>query len=176
MKENKILKWSLILSIVIVANLFFNYSLSLTLNAPNHDEFCPFEKTSQVIEDKEMCEKEDGIWNPAPKSEALMKDTPSGYCDLHSKCNNAYEEVQQGYEQKVFVALVVIGVLVLVGSFFAHANPVLSSALALTAVLDFLIASVRYWGYADELLKVGILFIALVVLIYLAIRKFKDKI
>lgn len=176
MKENIVLKWSLILSIVIVANLFFNYALSLALNSPNHDDFCPFEKTSQVIQDKGMCEKENGIWNPTPQSAEVMKTPAIGYCDLYSKCSNLYEEARKAYEQKVFVALVVIGVAMLIASFITHTNPVLTSAFALTALLDFIIASVRYWGYADEILKVVILFIALVVLIYLAIRKFKDKV
>lgn len=174
MKENKILKWALILSIVIVANLFFNYALSLTLNSPDHDEYCPFEKTSQVIETKEACQQADGIWNPVPSVEKNVK--PAGYCDLYSKCNNSYEEAAKVYEQKVFIALVVIGVVVLVASFFVGTNPVLGSAFALVAVLDFVIASIRYWQYSNELLKVGILFIALVALIYLAVRKFKNTI
>ncbi len=175
MKENKILKWSLILSIVIVANLFFNYALSLTLNSPNHDDFCPFEKTSQVVETKQACEQADGIWNPV-KSIDQKVIGPEGYCDLYSKCSNAYQEANKVYEQKVFIALVVIGVIILIASFFVKSNLVLGSAFALTAVLDFVIASMRYWGYADELLKVIILFIALATLIYLAIRKFKDRV
>lgn len=173
MKENQILKWALILSIVIIANLFFNYSLSLTLNSPDHDQFCPIEKTTKNLETKEMCEKEDGIWN---QNTTGLKTEPVGYCDLYTKCNLKYEEVNKVYEQKVFIALVVIGLIVLVASFFVNINPVLGSALALTAVLDFVIASIRYWSYSDELLKVGILLIALIALIYLVVKKFKDKI
>ncbi len=174
MTENKILKWALILSIIIIANLFFNYALSLSFNSPEYSEYCPFDKTSQVIQDKAQCEQADGIWNPG---QALEKNVlPVGYCDLTSKCSNAYQEAEKVYAQKVFIALVVIGVIVLIASFFMGSNPVLGSAFALTAVLDFIIASIRYWEYSDELLKVGILFIALVALIYLAIRKFKNSI
>lgn len=176
MKQNQILKWSLILSIAIVANLFFNYALSLTLNNPHYDEYCSLDKITQIVEDKETCDKEDGIWNQASKSEIGMKDAPVGYCDLNSKCNNRYEEKREVYEQKVFVALIVIGVAVLITSFALASTPVLASALALTAVLNFVIASMRYWGYADELLKVGILFIALITLNYVTIKKFKDKV
>lgn len=174
MTENKILKWSLILSIVIVANLFFNYSLSLTLNSPKHEEYCPFEKTSQVVETREQCDAADGIWNPAQLNNPEMKPI-GGYCDLYSKCSNAFEEANKVYEQKVFVALVVIGVLILIASLFLKSNSLLVSAFALTAVLNFIIATMRYWRYSDELLKVAILFIALIVLIYMAIRKFKDR-
>lgn len=172
MKQNKILKWSLILSIVIVANLFFNYSLSLVLNSPDREAFCPFEKTSQVIDNKEQCEQADGIWNPGQQVyEKTIQ--PIGYCDLYSKCENRYQEVNKLYEQKVFIALMIIGVVVLVSSFFIGSNIVLGSAFALTAVLDLIIASVRYWQYSDKILKVVILFIALASLVYLAVKKFK---
>ncbi len=175
MKENIILKWSLILAIVIVANLFFNYSLSLTLNSPDHEEFCPFEKTSQTIENKTQCEQSDGIWNSNQRIEE-QKNVPAGYCDLYLKCNNRYEDAAKIYEQKVFIALIIIGVVILIASFFVTSNMVLGSALALTAVLDLVVASIRYWRYSDELLKVGILFIALIALVYMTIRKFKDRI
>lgn len=172
MKENKILKWSLILSIVIVANLFFNYSLSLILNSPKNDEFCPFDKTSQVIENKKICEESEGIWYSGKTD--LEKE--AGTCDLYSKCNNRFEQASKIYEQKVFIALVIIGVIVLILSFFLKTNIVLTSALPLIAVLNFIVASMRYWVYSDEILKVTILFIALLTLIYLAIKKFKNTI
>jgi hypothetical protein len=174
MQENKILKWSLVLAIVIVANLFFNYSLSLIFNGPNYDEFCSFEKTSKVINDKATCESSDGIWNPNqfPKSPEFQLE---GYCDLNSKCNNAFQEATKVYEKKVFISLVIIGAVVLIASAFLVGNVVLGAALPLVAVLDLIIASIRYWQYSDELLKVCILFIALVALVYLAIKKFKEK-
>lgn len=177
MKQNNILKWSLILSIIIIANLFFNYSLSLVLNNPDHEEYCPFEKTSQVFENKQSCEEADGIWSSekiyAPTEPQMVE---RGYCDLYSKCNKVYEDANKVYEQKVFIALVVIGLVVLISSFFIKTSVVLSSALALTSVLNFIIASMRYWRYSDEVLKVSILFIALSTLIYLTIKKFKDSI
>ena len=170
MKENIILKWSLILSIIIVANLFFNFSLSLIFDAPKQEEFCPFEKTSQVIENKKDCESSNGIWNPGKGS----INEYAGYCDLSSKCYNSYEKAVKPYEGKVFIALVTIGVIILILSFFMKSNLVLGPAFALTAVLDFIVASIRYWMYSNELLKVIILFVALASLIYLAIKKFKN--
>ncbi len=172
--ENKILKWGLILSIVIVANLFFAYSLSLILNGPNHDEFCPFEKTSQIIEDKNTCEQQDGIWNPGEVIDQNQKIKSAGYCDLYSKCSHQFEEANKIYEKKVFIALIAIGVLVLISSLVFKNNAVLSVAIPIIAVLDFVIASIRYWRYSDELLKISILFLALVALIYFAVKKFKN--
>lgn len=173
--NTNITKWSLILSIVIVANLFFNYSISLVLNSPDQEVYCPFEKTSVVLQDEASCVASDGIWQPAPRPGTTSIEDKTGFCDLYSKCNNQYEEAAKLYEQKAFVALVVIGVVVLIASLFVKSNVVLGSALSLTAVLNFVIASMRYWRYSDDVLKVVILFIALATLIYLVVKKFKDK-
>ncbi len=178
MKQNLIIKWSLILAIVIIANLFFNYSLSLIFNGPDRDEFCPFEKTSQVIENKQACEAADGIWNPGQvivgAPEQTLKVAPAGYCDLYSKCENKFREASKTYEQKVFIGLIIIGAVVLIASAFLKVNTVLSSSFALTAVLDLIVASFRYWRYSQEWLKVSILFVALVILIYIVVKKFKE--
>jgi hypothetical protein len=175
MNQKSILKWSLIVSIVIIANLFFNYTLALVFNNPVYDEYCTFEKTSQIIETKEMCEQADGIWNPEINRKDIDMLVPAGYCDLYTKCNHLYEEASKIYEQKVFIALVVIGLLTLVVSFVIKNSTTLSSALALTAVLNFIVASIRYWRYSDEILKVVILFFALVTLVYIALKKFQDN-
>ncbi len=177
MKENIVLKWSLILSIVIVANLFFNYTLSLVFDAPTYEQYCySQEKPSMPIQDRAMCEQGGGRWEPAPRPGTTSYEDPSGFCDMFAKCQKSYEDANKAYEQKAFIALVVIGVVILAASLFVKSNLVLSSALSLTAVLDFIIASMGYWRYADELLKVVILFFALATLIYLVLKKFKDKI
>ena len=175
MNENKILKWAVILSIVIVANLFFNYALSLTLNSPEYNDYCSNELQDQRIRSEQQCIEKNGTWT-AYSNTVTETGAQDGQCDLYTKCGEEFREASEVYEQKVFIALVVIGVIVLAASFFVKATPVLSSALALTAVLDFVIASIRYWSYSDELLKVAILFVALVALIYLAVKKFTDKV
>jgi hypothetical protein len=155
MKENKILKWSLILSAVIVANLFFNYSLSYIFDAPEYSEFCdnnyyPYEKdaTPEKLESQRM---------------------------EMQKCNDDWQTAREDYSEKVFISLVSIGLVVLIASVLIKGNATVTSALALTAFLDFIIASMRYWQYSNELLKVGILFIALVIIFYIIVKKFKDS-
>ena len=48
-------------------------------------------------------------------------------------------------------------------------------ALSFAGVLSFIIASMRYWTSADDLIKVIILGIALAILIFIAFKKFKDN-
>ena len=169
--ENKILKWALIASIIIVANLFFNYGLSFVFNAPKYDEYCFVRETKQIAQEEQTCVQAGGEW-VFDQHVNLVDSNNSGYCDLYTVCNQKYQDANKSYEQKVFISLILIGVLVLISSFFIKTNFVLSSSFALAAVLDFIIASIRYWSYSDELLKVLMLFVALVLLVYIAVKKF----
>jgi hypothetical protein len=62
-KQSKVLKWSLIIGIVIVLNMFFNYALSLAYKRPLYENFCP--NTSQVItipDNQKACVDQGGQW------------------------------------------------------------------------------------------------------------------
>jgi hypothetical protein len=100
---------------------------------------------------------------------------PSGYCDIQFACNQNYQEAQKVYDRNIFIALVVLGVLcVVVGNFF-KGNMVVSYGLALGGVFSFIIASGRYWGSANDITRVIILAIALGLLFWVAIKKFKNQ-
>jgi len=175
--QSKVLKWSLIIGIVIVLNLFFNYVLSLAYKHPIYENFCP--NTAQVIdpiETKEQCVAVGGQWNgnvytaPMPVEKRL-----EGYCDPQFSCRNDYESAQKAYDRNVFITLVILGALCVAAGTFLKGNILISMALSLAGVLSFIIASMRYWGSADDLIKVVILAIALAILIWVAMKKFKDS-
>jgi hypothetical protein len=144
--QSKLLKWSLILGIVIVANLFINYSLSLVYSEPNYNDFCPQSYAA----------------TPADVAQETI-------------CSNNYTAAYDNYEAEVFGTLVAIGVILVILSFFTKANPVLGTALSLTGVLSLVIASFRYWSQAYGWVRVLILAVALAALIYVAIKKFSKK-
>lgn len=180
--QSRVLKWSLIIGIVIVLNLFFNYALSLAYKNPKYEAFCP--NTSQVVvipDNQKSCVDAGGQWtnnNNYIKSAPVDMRQPAqplGYCDQQFTCRNNYEAAQKVYDRNVFLTLVILGALcVAIGSFF-KGNAVVSVALSLAGVLSFVIASMRYWGSADDLIKVIILAIALAILIYVAVKKFKNN-
>ncbi len=173
--QSKILKWSVIIGIVIVLNMFFNYALSLVYKEPAYDVYCP--NTAQVVEanTKDLCVSKGGQWNQNT-AYAPQKMEASGYCDLQFTCRAEYDAARKNYDRNVFVTLVILGALcVLLGNYLKN-NLVISQALSIAGVLSFIIASVRYWTSADNLIKVIILAIALGILIWIAVRKFKDSI
>ena len=177
--QSKVLKWVLIVGIVIVLNLFFNYTLSLVYKQPDYNDFCP--NTAQVIEPvdtKEQCVAAGGQWNgnvysqPVP---AVDKIAPKGYCDLQFTCRNNFDTAQKIYDRNVFVTLVLLGAISVAAGSFLKGNMVIGYALSMAGVLSFIIASVRYWTSANNLIKVIILAIALGILIWVAMKKFQDN-
>jgi len=179
-KKSGILKWSLILSIVIVINLFFNVALSYIYNSPDYSDFCPVERINKVIQNEQECLNKGGSWSEYTKPRELSApdqdlEKISGFCDQEFECRMAYQSAIENYDRNVFISLIALGVITFVVSLILKSNIVVSTALSLAAVLNFVIASIRYWSSAHELIKLIILAIALVALIYIAYKKFSDQ-
>ncbi len=73
------------------------------------------------------------------------------------------------------MTLVAVGVILIIVSFFLKTNAVVSTSFSLSGILTLVIASFRYWSSAYGWMRVVILGIALIALIYLAMRKFKNE-
>lgn len=180
MTQSKILRWSLVLGIIIVLNLFFNYALSLVYERPVSEAFCPETQVVTIPDNQNECVTAGGQWtNNAYYERSVPVPTtvePKGYCDLQYTCRQGYQTATDTYDRNVFVILVALGALaVLAGSLF-KGNEVISSGLALAGVLSFIIASMRYWSAAGNLVRVLILAIALGVLFWIAYKKFNDRV
>jgi hypothetical protein len=134
--SSNLVKWSLIVGIVILMNLFFNYALSLVYTAPAYNAYFP---QSQVV-----------------SSNAEQQH---------------FAVAQKNYDRSIFIALVALGALS-IGAGSLIENTVLSVAFSWAGVLSLVIAAIRYWSDAGNLLKVIILAVALAGLIWTAVKKF----
>jgi hypothetical protein len=180
--QSKVLKWSLIVGIVLVINLFFNYALSLVYKSPTYENYCPTEQVNKNVDNQKACVDQGGQWNenvynevdtaPVPQLKGGM--VPLGYCNLQFSCQNNYQAAQKAYDRNVFLTLVILGALCVAVGTFLKGNVVIGIALSIAGVLSFVVASMRYWGSADNLIKVIILAIALAILIWVAVKKFKN--
>lgn len=165
-------KWSLIVGIVIVLNMFFNYAISLAYPEPQY----PQQTEPQVIGTlytRDSCIAAGGQWteSQATVAPADPQGKLGGYCDPYYGKRIAYEQAHAAYQRTVFIILAVLGIVCLIaGTVLAHA--VIGTALAWGGVLSLLIASMRYWSAADNLVKVLILALALGILIWVALKRF----
>lgn len=169
------LKWSVIIGIVIVLNLFFNYTISLVYERPEYEAFCPVRQVVTQPADQNECVALGGQWteNFFPERPVGVNET-KGYCDLDFTCRQEHSDATSGYDRNVFVILVLLGAMAVASGNFLKGNMVASTGLSLAGVLSFVIASMRYWGSADDIVRVIILAIALGILFWVAIKKFND--
>lgn len=173
----KVLKLALIIGIVIVLNLFFNYAISLFYKEPNYDVFFAQPQVVQQINTKEECLKVGGQWNEGSAVYPQTNPAPASTPDIKSFCNpnftkqQEFDQAREIYNRNIFIILVVLGaIFLLVGAFVV--NEIVSLGLSWGGVLSLIIASMRYWSDADNWVKVLILAIALVTLFWIAIKKF----
>lgn len=180
--QSKVLKWGLIIGIIIVLNLFFNYTLSLFYKNPEYTKFCPTSQVVTVPDNQQACVEKGGQWTNnvyydkvAPRG-INGEIQPKSYCDLDYTCRTQFEDANKTYTRNVFIFLVVLGALcVLIGNFF-KGNDVISNGLALGGLLSFVVASIRYWNDANDYIHVAILAIALAILVWIAMKKFKNQV
>jgi len=138
---------------------------------PVRDDYIKQTQIVEEIKTKDKCISVGGQWNentyPAEKGQTKIE----GYCDPNYTNQMNYDKARESYEKKVFITLIIFGVLLIVSTGFITIS-ILSVAFAWGGVLSLIIASVRYWSLADRLAKVAILAVALGLLIWLAVKKF----
>lgn len=172
-KQSSFVKVSIIVAIVVVMNLFFNYAVSLVYKEPVMDSFIKPTQIVEAIKTKDQCISVGGQWseNAYPDPALKGKTQIEGYCNENYTKQLNYDTARKVYEKKVFITLISLGVISLISGGFI-AISILSIAFAWGGVLSLIIASMRYWSQADNLAKVVILAIALGILIWLAVKKF----
>ena len=167
------MKVSIIVAIVVVMNLFFNYAVSLVYKEPVMDSFIKNTQVVKAITSKDDCVSVGGQWseNAIPSPVIKGQTQIEGYCNENYTNQLNYENARKVYEKKVFITLIILGIISLISGGFIGIS-ILSISFAWGGVLTLIIASMRYWSQADNWAKVIILAIALGILIWLAIKKF----
>lgn len=180
-KTTRIVKWALIVAIVVVLNLFFNYAISLVYKQPAFEKFCSMELTSKTYTDKVMCTEAGGQWteNTYPVTVEDSKiDNPvkvAGYCNATYTCNQKYMDAESVYNRNVFIVLVILGILSLIfGTYMTNYSSVVSLGFSLGGVISLVIGAMRYWSNMQDVLRVVVLACALAALVWIGIRKIKD--
>ncbi len=181
-KTSRVLYWSLVAGIIIVLNLFFNYSASLVFDEPVFDAYCPVELMSQTYATKDQCLTVGGSWTentmPAIPQEKMtrpdMSQTITGWCNSTYTCQMGFDDAQQIYNRNVFIVLVVLGIISIVLGFTFAGISAVSMGLSLGGVLSLVIGSIRYWSDMNDIVRVLVLAVALAVLIWLGVKKIRE--
>lgn len=171
-KGKGVIKWALSIGIIVVLNLFFAVAIETVYPAPEFNNFCePLQVRDIASED--ACVAIGGQWNPNLAPKPSVEDAP-GYCDEQFTCRQVYEGAQERYARNVFVTLIVLGALSLLAGYLLRISPAVSAGLSYGGVLSFIIAAMRYWGEAGDIIRLVIVGLALIALILIGVKKFKE--
>ena len=147
--------------------------------------YCPVNQVTESPTTAAECVAVGGGWTsnvsytapvpvPQKSTPVIVSTQPAGYCDVNFTCQKNFTAAESVYNRNVFVVLVILGVLVLVAGFFITVSSAVSLGLSLGGILALVIGSVRYWSDMNDYLRVAVLAVALIVLIFMGIKKAKD--
>jgi hypothetical protein len=163
MEAKKIL---LIIAIALSFAFFVGYGIETFDPTPNYDEVCPrlWELTSQ-----EECEKNQGIWqkpiaDPVPKP---------GTCMEKQDCYLNFQKVESKHDKVVFLISLAVGIIAVILGIILKIESISIGILA-GGIICLLYGTIRYWQYANNLLKFILLGITLAILIVIGF-KIKDR-
>ena len=178
-KQNKFVQVALVVGLVVVINLFLNYTLSFIYKEPIYENYFPQAQVVKSYDNQADCIAVGGQWNenlnqyPTEVNSKTLKPI-DGYCNVNYTTQLNYDAKVTNYELNVFITLIVLGILMMIfGIKYKHL--ILSPALTWAGVLSYIIASMRYWSVATSGVRVIILGLALIALIWVAIKKFNDR-
>ena len=146
---------------------------------PDYNNYFPQSQVVEQINTKEECLKVGGQWSEGssymqPSSVNTAPVKIAGYCNPDFTKQQEYNNAQSAYQRTLFIILVVLGIIsFILGAFIP--NEIITLSLSWGGVLSLIIASMRYWSSADNLIKVLILGLALAALIWLALKKFDNN-
>ncbi len=178
--RSSVIKWALVIGIAIVINLFLTYLVRVVYHEPLFEDFCLEKQVNEVIETKEACIEIGGQWNENNvKSMPVVQRgdvfEPNGYCNTTFTCQKQFDDVNKVYNRNVFIVFVIAGIILLGGSVFLAGAEAVSLGLSFGGVLALIIGSTTYWSDMEDILRVVILGFALIALIFVAWKKFRDE-
>ena len=176
-----VLRWALILAMIVVVNVFFASVIQLAYPSPEYKDFCPDRQVYVSPDTQEECVAQGGQWTENPSYKPDMSGISRvdiveqvGYCNPDYTCSKEYDDVRKGYERNIFMLWVAFGIMLILLSVFIANMGAISLGFSLGGVIALVVGTMIYWSDMDAWVKVVVLGIALVVLITLWIRKFRD--
>lgn len=165
MRHTNFKKLILVLGIVIIFNLFINYGVATFYDKPEYKDFCDREEFSP--KPLPLMEQRDGEDFDSEAYEERQK--------AQKECNEKYQAVNDLYKRNVFIILITAGIISIVIGFLIVQVEAVSLGLSFGGLISLIIGTIRYWSAMDDYLRFVILGIALIILIWIGIKKFRNE-
>ncbi len=163
----RFVSWAVVLGIAVVLNAFLFVAGRIVFPQPDYQDFCPMANRPAAVE--ATCVANGGEWL-VPDGAKLSE----GYCDYSKGCMEDYQMANESHAVKFFAFMVIAGIVAIVAGVLITGSSIVSSGLSYGGVLALVIGSVAYWGDANDMTRLAISGVALLALLYLGWKKFRD--
>lgn len=169
-KPPKFVRWAVLVGIVVLVNLFTMLAVSYAYPEPQYNDFCE-NRNVGTIENEEQCTLNDGKWNAY---QGIKEGDLTGYCDLNYECSMAYEDAREGHAQLAYLIVLAVGALAIVVGMFLKGSSIVAAGLSYGGVVLLIVGSARYLSELDQSIQVLATGVALILVLAVAYKKFKD--
>ncbi len=150
------------ISIALIFALFVGYGIEVFNPSYKYEDFCPREAFTE-----EECLEEGGMWQGFNEAEVSPK---RGFCQPPINCSENYNLAQSKHDKIVFIVSVIVGILAVITGFILKKD-VVNQGILVGGILLIIYGTLRYWRYANNILKFVLLGLVLGVLIWIAYKK-----
>lgn len=157
------------LGIVVILNVLFAVVVSLAVPAPQIADYCPAQPATAPA-DAASCDAAGGVWTENPPTPGQ----PAGYCDMYANCQTPFMAAIDKQALYSFALLTGLGILALLAGFIPLVSSIVSSGFSYGGVVALVIAAAAYWGTAGDWVRLAIAAVALLALVTIGWRRFKD--
>lgn len=175
---------AMVIALAILTSFFFGLFVDAIYERPEYEDFCknryketsrpypvdcklPVTRSEQVEIEIEKCYQDGGF----PEFNYEENGCESGFkeCNL---CNKEFQEEQEKYNRNVFFIVAPIGAILLITGLLL-AYEVVGSGLMFSGILLVAYATIIYFSDMSKWLRVLVIFIELVLLVLISIRKLR---
>jgi hypothetical protein len=125
---------AIVLTILVVS--LVNLGLSIFIESPEYDDYCPNFRTQEIIETAQRCEELEGKWNDQIQPSKLPGESlTNGYCDRDYVCRAEYEDARGSYNQVQYYVFASLGLALLLLGLLSSLSTVQYSGMAAGGIL-----------------------------------------
>ena len=157
----------LIIAIAIVFFAFILYAKETIYSSPRYDDFCEFNRIPAQINysDKDECEAAGGRFEEHGR-------ISEGWCNLDYYCSQEYNKARETDQKYSFFIFLSIAIITIVVSLIYIKTGTIAVGFLSGGLLLLLYSIMSYWQNFPDIIRTVLLGIALVILVYVAYKKF----
>lgn len=135
--------------------------------APQYNDYCPMVSPQNPAE----CIKTNGTWTNYSENvptEKISPNSPTGYCDVYTYCQQKLESVEKPYYKGIFIIAIPLGIVIIALGLLIFNLEAVGLGLMSGGVGIIIYGAGSYWRFADDVVKFVLSLIGLIVVIIMA--------